>query len=152
MFCYFCEKDIFDQELFVLTYDSLKDCFLCRDCISLATGYSINSKKIDTRRTIIELVNGTKYWYFEGKLHREDGPAIECVNGTKEWYFKDKQHREDGPAIEWSNGDKEWYFEGKRHREDGPAVELASGHKEWWLNDRSYSKKEWEKQKKNNDK
>lgn len=29
---------------------------------------------------------GTKIWYLNDQLHREDGPAIECANGTKEWY------------------------------------------------------------------
>jgi hypothetical protein len=57
--------------------------------------------------------NGTKSWYLEGKLHREDGPAIEYYNGTKFWYLNDKRHREDGTAIERSNGDKSWYLDGK---------------------------------------
>jgi hypothetical protein len=26
-----------------------------------------------------------KFWYFEGRLHREDGPAVENSDGTKEW-------------------------------------------------------------------
>ena len=43
-----------------------------------------------------------------GKLHREDGPAVERADGHKEWYVKGKLHRENGPAIEWANGDKEW--------------------------------------------
>ena len=34
--------------------------------------------------------NGTKYWYLNDKLHREDGPAIEFANGTKSWYLNDK--------------------------------------------------------------
>ena len=29
--------------------------------------------------------NGTKEWWLNGKLHREDGPAIEYANGNKEW-------------------------------------------------------------------
>ena len=33
-------------------------------------------------------------------------------NGYKEWYVEGKLHREDGPAIEWSNGTKEWRVEG----------------------------------------
>lgn len=33
---------------------------------------------------MIEFVDGSKYWYVHGKLHREDGPAIEWTNGTKE--------------------------------------------------------------------
>ena len=79
---------------------------------------------------------GTKRWYLNGKLHREDGPSIEWADGDKEWWLNDKLHREDGPAIECPNGDKLWSLNGKRHREDGPAVEYASGHKEWYLNDK----------------
>ena len=33
----------------------------------------------------IEYTNGSKHWYLNGKLHREDGPAIEYANGSKEW-------------------------------------------------------------------
>ena len=50
------------------------------------------------------------------------------------WYCNGKVHREDGPAIEWDNGDKAWYFNGKAHREDSPAFEWADGYKEWWIN------------------
>jgi hypothetical protein len=35
-------------------------------------------------------------------------PAIEWADGTKEWYINGQLHREDGPAIEWANGTKEW--------------------------------------------
>ena len=77
--------------------------------------------------------NGTKYWYLNDKLHREDGPAIELANGTKYWYLNDKLHREDGPAIEWANGTKRWYLNGNLHREDGPAIEHADGTKCWYL-------------------
>ena len=58
------------------------------------------------------------------------------TDGTKEWYFNGTLHREDGPAIEWANGDKYWYLHGCRHREDGPAFECAGGYREWWLHDR----------------
>jgi hypothetical protein len=54
-------------------------------------------------------------------------------NGHKEWYLDGKIHREDGPAVEWVNGSKEWWLNGKLHREDGPAIERADGHKEWYL-------------------
>ena len=43
---------------------------------------------------IIEFTNGTKYWYKEGKCHREDGPAIEYSNGYKEWYLEDEEYFE----------------------------------------------------------
>ena len=54
--------------------------------------------------------NGSKYWYLNGKRHREDGPALERSNGDKSWYLNNKLHREDGPAIEWADGDKCWYL------------------------------------------
>lgn len=87
--------------------------------------------------------DGTKEWYLNGKLHREDGPAIEWANDDKSWYLNDKLHREDGPAFEY-NGAKEWWLNGKLHREDGPAVEYAiDGHKFWYLNGVEYSEEEF---------
>lgn len=78
-------------------------------------------------------LDGTKCWWLNGKLHREDGPAIEHASGTKWWYLNGKYHREDGPAIEHADGTKYWYLNGRLHREDGPAIEWADGSKEWYL-------------------
>jgi hypothetical protein len=88
---------------------------------------------------------GTKFWYLNGELHREDGPAIECANGTKRWYQNDKRHREDGPAVEYADGSKIWYLNSKRHREDGPACEYANGVKYWYLNSEYLSEEEFNK-------
>ena len=77
--------------------------------------------------------NGTKEWYKEGKLHREDGPAVEYSNGNKYWYLHGKRHREGRPAVERSDGEKRWYIHGQLHREDGPAIERSDGSKEWYL-------------------
>ena len=35
--------------------------------------------------------NDNKYWYLNGKLHREDGPAIDYINGSKHWYLNNKK-------------------------------------------------------------
>jgi len=78
--------------------------------------------------------DGSKDWWLNGILHREDGPAVEDADGTKEWRLRGKFHRTDGPAIEWANGTKEWFLNGDYHRTDGPAVEHADGRKEWFLN------------------
>ena len=86
---------------------------------------------------------GAKYWYLNGKRHREDGPAIERASGGKDWYLNGELHREDGPAIEWASGGKDWYLNGKRHREDGPAIERANGRKSWWLNGRRLTEAEF---------
>ena len=82
--------------------------------------------------------DGSKYWYLNDKLHREDGPAVEHSDGTKSWYLNGKRHREDGPAIECSNGTKYWLLNGKYHREDGPAVEYSDGRVEYWIDDKQW--------------
>jgi len=56
---------------------------------------------------------GTKYWYLNGELHREDGPAAEYTNGAKFWCLNGKLHREDGPAVELTNGNKLWWLNGE---------------------------------------
>ena len=61
---------------------------------------------------------GTKAWYLNGKLHREDGPAIEYADGTKAWCLNSKLHREDGPAIECADGTKAWYLNSIEHSEE----------------------------------
>ena len=38
--------------------------------------------------------NGTKFWYLNGKRHREDGPAVEYADGTKYWYLNGKEFTE----------------------------------------------------------
>jgi hypothetical protein len=77
--------------------------------------------------------DGTKEWRLDGKLHREDGPAIEYSNGAKYWYRDGQLHREDGPGFEGADGSKLWYRNGQLHREDGPAVEWPDGAEEWYL-------------------
>ena len=78
--------------------------------------------------------HGNKWWRFNGKWHREDGPAYEGADGDKRWVLNGEYHREDGPAVERTSGTKEWLLHGQHHREDGPALEWANGYKKWYLN------------------
>jgi hypothetical protein len=73
-------------------------------------------------------------------------PAVEYANGSKEWYFNGELHREDDPAIVWTDGSKFWYFNGKLHREDGPAIEYTDGTKEYWVNDKQLTEEDFNKQ------
>lgn len=45
--------------------------------------------------------------------HREDGPAVIYSNGQQEWWFNGKRHRSDGPAI-IGNGFQEWWLNNNR--------------------------------------
>jgi len=85
---------------------------------------------------------GEKRWFLNGKLHREDGPAVEYPNGTKFWFLNDLLHREDGPTVEYENGTKEWWLNGKLHRTDGPAMEWPNGEKDWYLKGKEVSWRE----------
>lgn len=58
--------------------------------------------------------DGTRYWYEDGLLHRENGPAVEWADGSKEWWFHGELHRKDGPAIERADGTREWWHDGEQ--------------------------------------
>ena len=97
---------------------------------------------------------GDKYYYLNGLLHREDGPAVEYhfndeqwtnqdeydtfgsqIRTHKAWYSHGEYHRIGGPAIEWADGTNSWFVNGKKHRLDGPAIETFDGRKLWYVDD-----------------
>ena len=88
-------------------------------------------------------IDGTRKWLKDGKLHREDGPAIIYPNGTEVWYLNGHRHRVCGPAITTYNGTQVWYKDGKMHREDGPSLITKSGAYTWWFNGVAYTFIEW---------
>jgi hypothetical protein len=48
--------------------------------------------------------NDIKRYYYNGKLHREGGPAIIRFFGLSTWYVHGVVHREDGPAEVMNDG------------------------------------------------
>lgn len=81
---------------------------------------------------------GTKQWLKDGKLHREDGPAVitysDCYDDEirgMQWYQNGKLHREDGPAslyiqVDYErrvgidntlhcDSEQDWYIDSKLH-------------------------------------
>ena len=94
---------------------------------------------------VIEKSDLSKRWYKNGRLHREDGPAIEWSNGSKVWIKNGLTHRKNGPAVEYANGGKKWYKNGKLHREDGPAIEYADGAKYWYIENNRLTKEAFAK-------
>lgn len=83
-------------------------------------------------------------WYLWGRLNREGGPAVEYANGTCEWWFEGRPHRIGGPAIIRSNGSWEWHIHGIMHRIDGPAMQNSDGNLSWWWMDNCLSFDEWQ--------
>jgi hypothetical protein len=78
--------------------------------------------------------NGDCFYFWNGFLHRDDGPAVETSDNGKIWYNGGMRHREDGPAFIGSDGEQRWYISGLLHRLDGPAVVKPDGTEEWWKN------------------
>jgi len=62
---------------------------------------------------IVTTIEDKEYWIKDGKLHRDDGPAIITSYNHKVWIQNGKLHRLDGPAIEWWDGNESFYIEGK---------------------------------------
>jgi len=94
--------------------------------------------------TIKTYPDGSTFWYLNGKLHRDDGPATEYSNGSKSWWTDGKWNREAGPAVVQANGSKYWYKNGSLHREDGPAVVLPGGYESWFINGEKLTKEQFE--------
>ncbi len=93
-----------------------------------SVGYIKNGKLHRDDGPAVELFDGGKEWYKNGRLHKDDGPSVEWADGTKLWHTNGKLHRGDGPAIEYSDGREEWWYKnGKKHREDGPAIKSTAG-------------------------
>ena len=84
--------------------------------------------------------DGEQAWYLNGEIHREDGPAVVRPDGKQEWWKNGKRHREDGPAIVHADGRQHWFRNGKLHREDGPAAIHRDGTREWYRNDKLHRK------------
>lgn len=82
----------------------------------------------------IDEENNIKYVNGSRQLHRLDGPSY-VSDGIVCWYREGKLHREDGPAIEdLATGYKEWWIDNMLHREDGPAIEYADGSTAYSIN------------------
>ncbi len=60
---------------------------------------------------------GNKRWFKDGRLHREDGPAVEYCWGAAEYYINGVRHRLDGPAIIRKNGNNKYYINGINYNE-----------------------------------
>ena len=61
-------------------------------------------------------LSGEKYYFKDSNgniYHRVGGPAYQS-GPYEEWYFDGKLHREDGPAIHRKGQDAEYWLNGKR--------------------------------------
>lgn len=79
--------------------------------------------------------NGDEEWYKDGKLHRENGPAV--IVNNRNWYLNDKI------TLKCEGQIKYWYQHGKLHRNNGPAIIYPNGQEEYYIEGKKYTKKEF---------
>lgn len=72
----------------------------------------INGRNYRLMQYVVEITDFSTVYRYEGKIHREGGPAIIRMDGVEEWYINGKLHRKDGPAVIGENGHKQWYIDG----------------------------------------
>lgn len=85
----------------------------------------IRDEELEINRT----QSGRVEYFYKGKRHRDEGPAVIFSTGTQHWYQHGRHHREGGPAIirydkRTGNNiaiEEIWLRNGVRHRTDGPA-------------------------------
>ena len=58
--------------------------------------------------------SGSKWWWVDSTLHRDNGPSIIKTSGYQAWYNYDKWHRTDGPARILDNGSVEYWINGNQ--------------------------------------
>ena len=85
--------------------------------------------------------NGSKFWYWDGKIHRTDGPAVIYDDGDMEWWVNGKIHRVEGPAIyDKMLKYQEWWQNDQLHRIDGPAIICETRETQWYVDGKFYGK------------
>lgn len=94
---------------------------------------------------------GSKIWYRNNLIHRDhDSLPAEMRRDTmvpyNAYYQDGKLHRENGPAIIFSGSSpsKEWFKNNIRHREDGPAI-ITKDKKLYFLRGQELKKKEFKR-------
>ena len=72
-----------------------------------ATGLVLNDdyKCVTNEITILEILT-------REQLMKLMPDFIERENGDREWYRNGKLHRENGPAVEFADGEKDWFLDG----------------------------------------
>ena len=79
--------------------------------------------------------HGNKFWYKNGTIHRDDGPAATYPDGTQVWLKDGMRHRNAGPAVIYHNGDQYWY------KDDQPYEPSAHDLMVWKMNEKEQTKK-----------
>jgi hypothetical protein len=48
---------------------------------------------VDQMNGLFVSTDGTQFWYKDGNIHREDGPAVIYPDGDKRWWFVSNEYQ-----------------------------------------------------------
>jgi hypothetical protein len=111
-------------------------------------GTKLSEEEFNARPKKTLLSNGTIEWKVNGKLHREDGPAIERTNGDRFYYKNGRIHRDGGEPAVITDIYVMWCKDGQYHREDGPAIQYNDGDCQYFIGGKSLTKDEFDERQK----
>ena len=78
------------------------------------------------KEVMVKFNNGATVYFKDGKVSRENGPAVVYANGDEVYAVGGKMHRKDGPAYferSLSDGARAYYMQdGKLHNPNGTAI------------------------------
>jgi hypothetical protein len=60
-------------------------------------------------------------------------------NDRIEYHLNGRLHRDNGPAIIYNDGSEYWFQYDRLHNTNGPAIILPFGMKRYYINDKQYS-------------
>lgn len=67
-------------------------------------------------------------WYYNGVLHRLNGPAAIYDDGTQKWTFSQRRgSRNNEPAVVYDNGRYAYFTHRRSHMKDGMYVTHSKG-------------------------
>lgn len=104
----------------------------------------------------IRIPNNHECWYYNGKLHRDFGPALKYDFGSFEWRKNGKLNRKDGPAvveykdkrqteIRWLQEDTDNLFMIGSEEMDNYNEDDSIFYLEWWIDGIKKSREEVER-------
>ena len=79
---------------------------------------NVNLGRVPKMPNGLHHIGKRQVYIYNGKKHRENGPAEIGRDGYEAWYQHGLKHRKDGPAVTHSNGTMEWWEEGKMIRRE----------------------------------
>jgi hypothetical protein len=90
----------------------------------------------------IIMANGTKFWYKDGEMHRDNDEPSFIDGTTKMWHKDGILYRDNDLPAFISSAWTLWYKNGVIHRDNNKPAAINSKEKRWYINGKELNKKQ----------